>query len=110
MNSTQTFATPAVFVEFGVDGVDPVAVAGRDDDAEAGMAQVVVELLAAGILAALVQEVAECVPVFADGLRSGVGVQDVAGIADPAQSGVDADLPDLFADVGSGFHGGFLSG
>ncbi len=32
-------------------------------------------------------------------------MQDVTGIADPAEPGIDTDLADLFADADVGFHG-----
>src|SRR5579884_417179 len=85
-------------IEFRVDGVEPIAVAGGYDDTETGMAQVVVELLADGVLLVLVEDVAERLPVLANGLGGRIGMQDVAGIADPAEAGIDADLADVFAD------------
>jgi hypothetical protein len=55
--------------EFGEDGIYPVAVAGRDDDPEAGVTRVVVELLASGTPVVFVQEVAEFAPVLANRTR-----------------------------------------
>src|SRR5262245_34199942 len=94
----------ALVVEFSVDGINPIAVTGGYDETETGMAEVVVELLAGGILA-VAEDVAEFIPALADGFGWLVPVQDVAGIADPAEAGVDADLADAFRDVDIGFHG-----
>src|SRR5579884_953658 len=99
----------AFVVEFRVDGVDTISVAGGDHDAQTGMAQVVAELLADGILVVFVEDVAEFVPALADGLGRLLLVQDVAGVADPAQAGVHADFADLLASDAVGIHSRFLS-
>src|SRR5579885_3259887 len=99
----------AFVVEFRVDGVDAIPVAGGDHDAETGMAQVVAELLADGVLAVFAEDVAEFAPACADGLGRLLLVQDVAGVADPAQAGVNADFADLLASDVVGIHSRFLS-
>src|SRR5262249_11451371 len=87
-----------------------VAVAGADDDAQAGVAEVVVELLRGWVLLVLVQDLAELFPVLADGLRCRLLVQDVARVADPAEASVHADnadsldSADLFLGLGHNLH------
>lgn len=79
-------------------GVDPVAIASLDTDPETGMAEVVVELVRDGIyVIILVELVAELNPILPDVLRLLVPilVQDVAGIPNPAESGIHANHANL---------------